>query len=119
MLLRDDTGSETINHEIRLLGRRGVMNVTLLCSPEDFSSLRPVLDSTLVGFAYTDGNKYMEYTDGDKVAEYGLLGLMGAGGAFVLWKFWKPICAGVVGIGVVIKKFFNRFTGGHNEGRIS
>lgn len=119
MLLRDDTGSETINHEIRLLGRRGVMNATLLCSPEEFDSLRPVLDSTLEGFAYTDGNKYMEYKEGDKVAEYGLLGLMGAGGAFVIWKFWKPICAGVIAVGVGIKKFFNRFTGGDSEGRIS
>ncbi|NWK54648.1 DUF2167 domain-containing protein [Verrucomicrobiaceae bacterium N1E253] len=119
MLLEDDEGSQSINHEVRLLGRHGVMNATLLCGPEQFASLKPVLDETLKGFSYNEGNTYGEYRDGDKVAEFGLLGLMGAGGAFVLWKFWKPICAGVLVVGVSVKKFFNRFFGGSSEGRVS
>lgn len=119
MLLRDGSGEETINHEVRILGRHGVMSATLLCGPEQFDALKPVLDKTLEGFSYNSGNKYAEYTKGDKIAEYGLLGLMGAGGAFVLFKFWKPIAAGLVVVGVGIKKFFARFTGGSSAGRIS
>ena len=119
MLLRDDQGGQTINHEIRLLGRRGVTNATLLCSPEQFDELQPVLNATLDGFNYTAGNKYGEYKEGDKIAEYGLLGLMGAGGAFVLWKFWKPIGIGIIAVGAAIKKFFGGFYGGKSEGRIS
>lgn len=119
MLLSDDEGGQTINHEVRLLGRKGVMNATLLCGPEQFDALKPVLDASLEGFTYTAGNTYGEYREGDKVAEYGLLGLMGAGGAFVIWKFWKPICAGLLVVGVGIKKFFGRFFGGQSEGRIS
>ncbi|MFK7911982.1 MAG: DUF2167 domain-containing protein [Akkermansiaceae bacterium] len=119
MLLRDSDGSETINHETRLLGRRGVMNVTLLCAPEQFEDLKPALKASLAGFSYNDGSKYGEYQEGDKIAEYGLLGLMGAGGAFVIWKFWKPICAGLVAVGIAIKKFAGRLFGNKNEGRIS
>ncbi len=119
MLLKDDEGSETINHEIRLLGRRGVTSATLLCSPAQFKDLQPVMNATLDGFSYTDGNKYGEYKEGDKIAEYGLLGLMGAGGAFVLWKFWKPIGLGVLAVGAGVKKFFGGFFGGKSEGRIS
>ena len=119
MLLKDSQGIESINLETRLLGRRGVMNVTLLCSPEQFNDLKPVLKSTLEGFSYNKGSTYGEYKEGDKLAEFGLLGLMGAGGAFVIWKFWKPICAGLVAVGIGIKKFAGRIFGKKNEGRIS
>ena len=119
MLLKDDKGIETINYEIRLLGRRGVMNATLLCSPEQFEGLKPVVASALAGFDYSSGNKYGEYKKGDKIAEYGLLGLMGAGGAFVIWKFWKPIAVGIVAVGAAIKKFFGGLFGGKSDGRIS
>ncbi len=119
MLLRDDQGAESINFEIRLLGRKGVMNATLLCSPEKFEEVRPIVDSALAEFHYTPGNKYAEYRKGDKIAEYGLLGLMGAGGAFVIWKFWKPIAVGIVALGATIKKFFGGLFGGKSDGRIS
>jgi uncharacterized membrane-anchored protein len=117
--LRDDEGYDTINHEVRILGRKGVMNATLLCGPDQFKALRPILASTLQGFEYTSGNKYSEFKEGDKIAEYGLTGLIVGGSAFVLWKFWKPIGIGLIAVGAGIKKFFNRFTGGSSEGRIS
>lgn len=116
MLLEDSEGNQTINLETRLLGRHGVMSATLLCGPEQVEGLKPTLNTVLEGFEYKAGSKYGEYQEGDKVAEYGLLGLMGAGGAFVLWKFWKPISAGVVVFFVAVKKFAGRLFGSKQEG---
>ncbi len=120
LILKDDDGSTTINHEVRLLGRKGVVNATLLCGPEQFDALRPVLASTLRQFKYTSGNKYAEFAEGDKIAEYGLTGLIVGGGAFVLWKLWKPIGLGIIALGAGIKKFMGRITGtGSSNGRLS
>lgn len=112
----DGEGYQTVNHKIKLLGRRGVMNATLLCDPELLSSLRPMLDETLAGFEYTDGNKYSQFEEGDMIAEYGLTGLMLGGGLLAaklgfFSKFWKIIVAGVVGFFAVIGKFFKKATG--------
>jgi len=112
LILKDESGVESLNHEIRLLGRKGVMSATLICSPEQFASLKPKLAATLEGFEYTSGNKYSEFKEGDKIAEYGLLGLIGGGGAFILYKLWKPIVAGLAVVGVAIKNFWSKIFGG-------
>lgn len=116
IIFKDSSGGETVNHEIKLLGRKGVMNATLLCDPSQLESLRPMLDETLAGFEYTDGNKYSQFEEGDKIADYGLMGLMLGGGFLAaklgfFAKFWKFIVAGVVGFFVLIKKAFKKVTG--------
>lgn len=108
MMLRDDSGVMNINHEVRILGRHGVMNATLICSPEEQTRLLPTLRKALASFEYNSGNKYSEFKEGDKIAEYGLTGLIVGGGAFVIWKFWKFIVAGVVALGAGIKKIFGK-----------
>ena len=118
-----------INESIRLLGRGGVMNVTLASSTSGFKAAEADADDLLARqFSYVAGQKYAEFKAGDKVAAYGLSALVlgGAGvmaakmGLFaklgvLLGKFWKGIVFVVIAIGASLKKFFNRLTGARPE----
>lgn len=79
-------GGETINYNTRLLGRHGVMEVELVCDPEEMQSLLPQYQSIMSAFQYTQGNSYAEYRAGDKMAEYGLTALIAGGGAVAAAK---------------------------------
>jgi uncharacterized membrane-anchored protein len=89
---KDDDGILMLNHNTRLLGRRGVMKATLVVNPEIFSSVLPQYRAQLDNFVFKSGEKYAEYSQGDKIAKYGLTALVagGAGAAaakFGLFKF--------------------------------
>jgi len=71
---------ETVNYDIRMLGRRGVMEATLVDSPETYAQSIPTVKSLLSSFSFTDGNRYSQWQQGDKVAAYGLTGLVAGGG---------------------------------------
>lgn len=114
----DETGSHTVNHSVRLLGRKGVMHADLVTSPEHLAALLPVFDTMISGFEYLPGNRYAEWRKGDKVASYGLTALVAGGAGAVavktglLAKLWKLLVAGVVAIGAALKRFWKRLTGG-------
>jgi uncharacterized membrane-anchored protein len=118
-LVRGDDPQEggSVNHEIRILGRRGTMDVDLIASPTDYASLTGTFNTLISGFHYTQGNRYSDFAKGDKVAEYGLTALILGGGAAValktglLAKFWKFIVMGIVAIGAAIKKLFQKIFG--------
>lgn len=117
-------GGESINYNTRLLGRRGVMEVTLVCEPEEMDSLMKQYQDTIATFAYLDGETYAEYRAGDKMAKYGLTALV-AGGAAVaagkmglfaklgalLAKLGKGLIVIVIAIGVAIKTLFSKIFG--------
>ena len=75
-------GGISINYNTRLLGRKGVMEVALICEPEEMPRLMPDYQAIMAGFKYSGGESYAEYRAGDKVAQYGLAALV-AGGAAV------------------------------------
>jgi uncharacterized membrane-anchored protein len=115
-----------INESIRLLGRGGVMNVTLVSGGgEAFKAAEIEADKLLAkDFNYVSGQKYTEFKTGDKVAAYGLSALVLGGGAVMaaklgwlaslgVWfgKAWKAIVFGLVALGAAIKKLFNKITG--------
>lgn len=114
-----------INESIRLLGRGGVMNVTLVTDQAGFAAAEASADKLLAAnFSYLAGEKYAEWKQGDKVAAYGLSALVlgGAGvaaaklGLFaklgvLLGKFWKAIVFGVIALVVGLKKLLGRVTG--------
>jgi uncharacterized membrane-anchored protein len=84
--LRDDEGHENANHNIRILGRRGVMTVTLVAGLDEMNSAIAATDQLLTGFNYKTGDTYAEFTSGDKVAQYGLTGLIAGGAAIAAVK---------------------------------
>lgn len=90
---QDDTNEQVVNFNTRVLGRRGVMKVTLVSSPEDFDASVTELKGLLQGFQYDQGERYADYRQGDKVAAYGLAALIVGGAAAVATKkgFWTVI----------------------------
>lgn len=125
LLLRSgDNPNQFVNYETKLLGREGVMEVTLICDLEDMDMILPTYQDLLLGHNYKDGKSYADYKQGDKIAEYGLtalitggaiygaakLGLLGSIMAFGK-KFLKFIIIGLVAIGAAFKKFFARMAG--------
>ena len=84
--LKTDGGSDEANYDVRLLGRTGVMSVTLVCSPDSVRNLVPKLQTILAGFNYNSGHKYGEWRSGDKMAAYGLTGLITGGAAVAAAK---------------------------------
>jgi len=103
------------NYNTRVLGRRGVMNVTLVI--EDLDSLDniiPQFKSLLSGFTFKPDDTYGAYRAGDKIAEYGLTALVVGGvgaaaakGGMFKW-LWKLLVAAAAGIGAFFKKIFGR-----------
>lgn len=122
-----DSGN-TINYDIRVLGRRGVMEVTLLGDPETYSEAVPKVKELLTGYSFAAGNKYAEWVQGDKIAEYGLAGLV-AGGALaaaaktgllgklglLIAKGGKAIILGLVVVGGAIMSVARRVFGGGKD----
>lgn len=80
------SGGVSINYETRLLGRTGVMEVQLVCAPEELQPLLNEFQQTMGGFSYVEGQRYAEFREGDKVAQYGLTALIAGTGAFAAAK---------------------------------
>lgn len=126
---RDEFKEVWVNGNIRLLGRGGVMNVTLVSDAPTFKQAELEADQLLAGgFNYVSGQKYSEFKAGDKVAQYGLAALVLGGGfaaaAKLGWlaqlgaffgKAWKLVVGALVVVGLGIKRLFNKVTGARPE----
>jgi uncharacterized membrane-anchored protein len=127
-----EKGEEFVNYSTKILGRKGVMVVTLVPNSADMTAVLGRFNNDIGGFDFTTGNKYAEWTTGDKVAEYGLAALVvGGAGALAaksgilgkLWalllpffaKAWALVVAGLA----VVSRFFKRLFGGGKKGTIS
>jgi uncharacterized membrane-anchored protein len=110
----ESEGEPVVNHNTRVLGRGGVMEVTLVCDPALLQETLPKFKTMLSGFEFIQGQKYSEFRAGDKMAAYGLTGLIAGGGVAVAAKsgllkwLWKLIVAAVVGVSALAKKIFGR-----------
>jgi uncharacterized membrane-anchored protein len=111
---------ETVNHFSKVLGRRGVMEVTLACSPEKLNSVLPEFRKLMENYTYVPGETYAEYKKGDKLATYGLIGAVAGGAAFAaakgglfgfLAKGGKAVILGIVAVFAGIVSFFKKLFG--------
>jgi uncharacterized membrane-anchored protein len=113
-LRHEDGEGESVNHNTRILGRHGVMVVTLVCDPEDLETHLPTYRGVMSAFSYQEGGKYAEYRPGDKIAEYGLSALVVGGGLALaaktglLQKMFKPILVGLLVVAAGAKRLFSR-----------
>ncbi len=113
-----------INESIRLLGRKGVMKVTLVGDLELFKEQESQAEQLLAGFRYLPGSTYAEFRSGDKIAKIGLtalvvggagvaaakLGLLGKFGAW-LAKAGKAVVLVVVALGAGVAKLWKKIVG--------
>lgn len=107
-------GLLVVNHNTRMLGRGGVMEVTLVTDPSKLAETLPKFKTMLQGFEFKQGHRYAEFRAGDKTAAYGLTGLIVGGGAAALVKtgafkwLWKAIVGAFLAISALVKKLFSR-----------
>jgi uncharacterized membrane-anchored protein len=119
-----DGGGESINYNTRLLGRKGVMEVALVCAPDEMDKLMPEYQNIMAGYKYVSGESYAEYRAGDKVAQYGLAALVAGGAAVaagkmglfgklgVLFaKLGKGIFVVIIAVAAVLKSLLARLFG--------
>lgn len=116
-------GEDIVNYNTRLLGRKGVMEVILVCDSADLKRNLPEFETLLAGYKFSTGETYAEYKEGDKLAQYGL-GALVLGGAAVgaaklglfawlavfLKKGFKFVILGVIAIIAFGKKVLNSFS---------
>jgi uncharacterized membrane-anchored protein len=113
----ESEGRPLLNYNTRLLGRKGVMEVVLICSPDNLPTTLPAFKELLAGYSYKVGEKYAEFRPGDKVAKYGLAALIAGGTvavaaktgllasiALLFKKAWKLVVVGVVAIVAFFKR---------------
>ena len=116
-----ETG-DTLNYNIRMLGRKGVLELNAIASVDQLPTIDAQTPQILGMVDFKEGNRYADFDPKvDKVATYGLAALV-AGGALAaaaklgfLKLLWVGILAakkfviiGVVAIVAFIKKLFNR-----------
>ncbi|HEU0124616.1 MAG TPA: DUF2167 domain-containing protein [Bryobacteraceae bacterium] len=109
---RSSSGGTSVNHNVRILGRRGYMSVTLVGDNDAYAAQLVSFNGTMQSFQYSSDNVYAAFRSGDKVAEYGLTALIVGGAAAVATKtgflksFWKLIVMAVLGAGAFLKRLF-------------
>jgi uncharacterized membrane-anchored protein len=111
----------SVNYSVRILGRRGTMNVDLVLDPGLVDSVVPKFNKLLSGFSYLAGGSYSDFRAGDKIAEYGLATLIAGGATAValktglLAKLWKLIAIGIAALVSFLKrgwKYFKKLLSG-------
>jgi uncharacterized membrane-anchored protein len=123
-----DNDGISINYNTRLLGRKGVMEVTLVCEPEEMDKMIAEQEKILTGYDYIQGERYAEFREGDKVAKYGLTALIAGTGAFaaakmglfgklgvLIAKLGKGVILIVLGVVAALKNFFAKLFGARQE----
>ncbi|WP_165370557.1 DUF2167 domain-containing protein [Hymenobacter persicinus] len=112
--LRFSTSPEnTLNYNVRLLGRRGVLNLNAVGSMGQLPEIRRSIPALITSVEFAKGQQYADFDPKlDEVAAYGIGGLVAGKvlakvGAFALLaKFWKVIIALVAGGWTAIRRFF-------------
>ena len=124
-----DDKEDTLNYDMRILGRRGVLVLGAIAAMSDFPEIDKKTPEILSMVDFQTGNQYADFNPKvDKIAEYGLGALVAGGviagaaklGIFaVILKFcvagFKYILIGLVALGATIKKMWGKIRGVENR----
>ncbi|PJJ54962.1 DUF2167 domain-containing protein [Hymenobacter chitinivorans] len=107
------TDDNTLNYNVRLLGRRGVLNLNAIGSMEQLPEIRNTIPAVIKSVSFAKGQQYADFDPKlDEVAAYGIGGLIAGkvlakvGFFALIVKFWKVILALVAGGWTAIRRFF-------------
>lgn len=125
-LKSSDTRINTLNYDVRLLGRSGVLSLNMVGTMPALAQVRDAAGMFGKAVDFETGARYADYdATTDKAAGYGLAGLVGGGAAVavakkvgllaVLAKFWKLILVGVLAFGGGAIAMFRRMFGRREE----
>ena len=115
----EDYEVNTLNYNIRVLGRKGYLNLNAIGDISVLETFNADRDHILKSVEFTSGNRYSDFNpDIDKVAAYGIGGLIAgkllakAGFFALILKFWKFIAIGAVAL---FSAFRKKIFGGKNN----
>lgn len=96
-----DSDENTLNYNLRLLGRRGILVLNAVANMSQFADIEKATPEILAMVDFNEGHRYADYTPGaDKVASYGLAALV-AGGVAAKTGLFKGILMAII----AMKKF--------------
>ncbi len=109
--------NHTLNYNIRILGRAGVLVLNAVAGMDRLAVIRGETQGVLSAVEFNEGHRYTDYLPGkDKAATYGIAGLIAgavaakAGFFKLLWvgilAFKKVILVGIVALGAWVRRFF-------------
>lgn len=76
----DGEADNTLNYDVRLLGRRGVLSLNMVAGMRQLPQVRAAAASFSKAAAFESGARYVDFDESvDEKAEYGLAGLVAAG----------------------------------------
>lgn len=118
-----NASKDTLNYNIRVLGREGVLVLNAVAGIDQLTDIKPQMSDVVAFTDFTAGNRYQDYQEGtDKTAAYGLGALIAGGVAAktgLLAKLLALLIAGkklillvVVGAGAALSKWFKGRTDG-------
>lgn len=96
------TARQTLNYNIRILGRRGVLVLNAIASMQQLDQVKRGVPALLAAVNFSDGHRYADFnpSEGDRVAAYGITALI-AGGIAAKAGLFK----GLIVILLAAKKF--------------
>jgi uncharacterized membrane-anchored protein len=113
---------DTLNYDVRLLGRHGVLSMNMVDTMPDLADIRVQAKQLAAAGSFVTGARYQDYQAGkDNKAAYGLAGLVAAGVGVVIAKkvgliglillFGKKAIVLVVAAGAAIARWFGSIFG--------
>jgi uncharacterized membrane-anchored protein len=92
----------TLNYNIRILGRRGVLVLNAVADMNQLPVIKGETKNVLSAVEFNDGHRYADFLPGkDKAAAYGLAGLI-VGATAAKAGFFKVLLVGILGFKKVI-----------------
>jgi len=102
-----DNEDHTLNYDVRVLGRKGVLSLNAVASINELPLVKKDIDKVLAMASFTDGNKYADFNSNtDKIAVYTIGGLV-AGKVLAKVGFWALIAKfGKVIVAAIVAAFY-------------
>ena len=86
-------GEHTLNYDVRVLGRHGVLVMQAVAGIGQLSQIKPGMSEALAAVDFNEGARYADFNPAtDKAAEYGLAALV-AGGIAAKTGLWAKLLA--------------------------
>lgn len=115
----DQEGAHTLNYEIRILGRHGVLSLNAVCKISELPVVKADISKVLHMATFTDGNTYFDFDPKvDNVAAWSIGGLVAGkvlakvGFFAIILKYlaagWKFIALGFMALIAFFKRLFSR-----------
>lgn len=119
-ILRADSGGRSLNYDIRVLGRSGLLAISAVAPVEMMESIKVDMEQVVAMAEFNDGHRYADFDpDTDKMAAYGVGALVAGGlaaktglfkGLFALLLAGKKLV--VVGLAALAAAVKGIFSGG-------